>query len=261
MIEKRTIQTQNGEKIVACIYTPLQKAQGIVFIAHGLAGYKEEKQLEIIKEVFLNQKTTVVLYDARYTLGESDGPLEKACFTNFIQDLTTVIQWSKAQSFYREPFFLAGHSLGAGACLHYGIHHPEQVRGIICLSAVYNGQFLLDSYTASKPDFVQKWQKEKLLFRQRSDITEKSGYISYNHMIDACTYHLETEANKIICPVLIICGDHDISSTVFINKCLYYALTTKKTLEILPNCGHNYTTDQNKSDLRQAVQIWLANNI
>lgn len=258
---KETIQTPSGEKIVACVHVPGNKEKGIVFILHGLAGYKEEKQLEVIKEAFLQQQITVITYDARYALGENTGPLEKACFTNFIQDLHIVINWSRSYDFYQEPFYLAGHSLGAGACLHFAIHHPEKVKGIISLSAVYNGRFLLDSYQLSKPEFVHKWQTEKRLFRQREDYLQKSGYISYDHIIDACTYHLETDASKIKCPVLLICGDHDISSTIPINQHFYKALTASKELAIIPNCGHIYNTDQNRSDLKQVIQNWLVHQI
>lgn len=251
-----TIQAQTGEKIIGCTYL-IPHAKGLAFIAHGLAGYKEEAYLQKVRSILEEHQITVVMYDARYSFGESDGPLEKACFSNFITDLNSVINWAQNQSFYQEPFMLVGHSLGAGACLQYAIHHPEKIQSVVSLSAVYNGQLLLDSYTKNKPDFVKKWQEEKRLFKQRED-NQKSGYISYNHIIDALSYKLEEQASRITCPTLIVCGNHDISSTLEINQCLFNHLNCFKELVVIQECGHTYKTNQNLQTLQESISSFLS---
>lgn len=253
------IVAPSGEKMAVQVLTPKCPAGKVVFLEHGLAGYKEEGMMTVAAQAFTEAGFTAVLFDARYGLGESDGPLEQANFTHFIEDLETVIQWAKTQHFYAEPFALCGHSLGAGACLHYAAHHPEQILTVVSLSAVISGELLLDSYTHHKPDFVADWQKNRLLYRERADDKTKNGYISYAHMEDAMRYDLRREAPHIACPVLVMCGDRDISSTVPINEALLQALGGKKKMEIVPNCGHTYQTDDNKTQLYAVIRDWLKN--
>jgi pimeloyl-ACP methyl ester carboxylesterase len=41
--------------------------------------------------------------------------------------LEDVINWSKTQEFYKEKFFLAGHSLGSMSIFHYATENPEKI--------------------------------------------------------------------------------------------------------------------------------------
>lgn len=238
-------------------YTGIDKNTAFVIIAHGLAGYKEEDMLQCVKNVFLKNGISVLMYDARFSLGDSDGPLENACFSHFIEDLNTVIQWAKKQSFYTKPFYLCGHSLGAGACLHYAINNPQNIAGIITLSAVYNGNFLKQSYLQHKPDFMKEWQEKKYLNRTRSDNSQKYGKIAYAHLVDACQYQLEKSVDKITTPTLVVCGDVDISSTIEHNTILKNAIGNNAKFAIINSCGHTYKTEQNQADLAAEIEIFL----
>ncbi len=257
------ITTQSFEKIGVSVYFPKNMPnQRVAILEHGLAGYRDEPMIQIPAKALLEKGYTVVCFDARYALGESDGPLEKACFTRFIEDLKTVIGWVKRQEFYNGFLILGGHSLGAGSCLHYAIRHPKEVSGLILISIVYNGQFLLESYQKNCADFLAEWQQKKLLYKERKDHPEKHGYISYDHMKDALSYHLEKEAYKVQCPTLIVFGDTDISSTETINYTLYETLGDihKKIIQI-PSCGHNYKTKENQIALYEAVHDFLNREI
>ena len=238
-------------------HTGSDKKSAFAIIAHGLAGYKEEEMLQCVKNIFLKNGISVLMYDARFSLGDSDGPLENACFSHFIEDLNTVIQWAKKQSFYTNPFYLCGHSLGAGACLHYAINNPQDVAGIVTLSAVYNGIFLKQSYLQNKPDFMQEWQEKQYLNRVHPNNPQKHGKISYTHLADACQYQLEKSADKIMSPTLIVCGDVDISSTIDHNMILKNAIGNNARLTIIKSCGHTYKTQQNQTDLKEQIDLFL----
>ncbi len=238
-----------------------QKTNPIAVVVHGLGGYKEEKMLQTVKDCFLKHNIWVLMFDARHALGETGGNLEKACFTGFIDDLNTVINWLKNNGCARNPLYLAGHSLGAGAVLHYATHYNNQIRGLITLSAVYNGNLLKESYLNNKPDFMQEWQEKKLIYRQHPKHPNRNGYISINHLEDACRYSLEKEVQKITCPVLIVCGDHDVSSTISINEKLYNSFNKNAFLQIVKNCGHTFSKEENLIELKNTVSAWLSTNL
>lgn len=259
-MQKFTIKTESQESIIGNIFYPSQKALGLVFILHGLAGFKEEDYLLKCVDVFLKNNITVCTYDARHSFGESDGNLKNACFSNFIKDFEIVLNWCKKQDFYQEPFFALGHSLGAGAILYKSILSPDIFKGIVCLSPVYNGQKLIDSYQKFKPEFVLTWEKEKYLYKEKENNPSINGYISFDHIIDAKKYHLETEAHKITCPILIITGDRDISSTIEINETLFNALRSQKMLHIIPNGTHTYRKKENQDELKIILNEWLGKN-
>lgn len=253
---KEIILNHQNEKICVDVLVSQVAHAPVVFIEHGLAGYKEENVVQIPAAVFAELGFTVVTFDARYNLGESDGPLEKANFTHFIEDLQTVIEWAKTQTFYCEPFMLCGHSLGAGAALWYASHHPQAVKGIFSLSAVISGKLLLDSYQTYKPDFVRQWQNEKRLYREHPSIPARNGFISYDHINDAMRYHLTDIVQTIKCPVLIVCGSRDISSTIAINQALFEALRSPKELYVVENAGHTYAKPEHENELSQVIKKW-----
>lgn len=256
--EKNQISTfltmPDGEQIYVEASWPTQP-KGVLIIAHGLAGYKEENVVRIPRDIFFKKGYAVVVYDARFSLGQGTGALEKACFSNFIQDLQAVINWSKTLCFFKQPFILCGHSLGAGAALHYACEHTEQIQAIIGISSVYNGQFLLESYRFFKPDFVEKWKQDIYLPRERRLPPMKVGRISYAHLLDACRYHLETQAGQIKCPVFLICSNRDISSTVQINETLMNALSGPKELIIIPQAGHAFDKPNDENALKKALRL------
>ncbi len=259
MLKHLHVVTPDGFSIAVRLACPgNEKRAPLVLIAHGLAGYKEEPMLTCVADTFLTAGYQVLSYDARFGLGETGGDLKRACFSNFIADLNTMIDWVKTQDFYKTPFTLVGHSLGAGAAFDYAIRHPEDVANIVSLSAVYNGQLLLGSYQKFKPDFVADWQKNRLLYREHPDFPERNGYISYDHMIDALDYALEKRAGDIQCPVTLIYGERDISSTAEINQLFFDALSGSKQLIGIPNCGHTYAKPENLDALQQAVQSAIA---
>lgn len=253
------ISAPTGEKIAVQVIKPARSNGKCVFLEHGLAGFKEEGMMQTAARAFTDAGFTAVLFDARYGLGESDGALEHANFTHFIEDLHTIILWAKTQEWFAVPFALCGHSLGAGACLHFAATHSTDVLGVVSLSAVISGQLLLDSYLHHKPDFVHQWQKDRLLYRARADDETKNGFISYAHIEDALRYNIQDQAPRIKCPVLLVCGDKDISSTIPINTLLYDKLGGQKTLEIICNCNHIYQSEENKTALYDCIFNILKN--
>lgn len=253
------IYTQKNEKIAVNILESVQENAPVVILEHGLAGFKEEGMMIAAQKAFENFNFTVVSFDARFGLGDSDGDLKEANFTHFIEDLDTVVAWVKTQEFYKGKLFLCGHSLGAGACFDYAIHQPQDVSGLVSMAAVVSGKLLLQSYLAHKPEFVQNWEKTKFVYREHPLYPHKNGYISYAHLQDAMRYHLVNDASKIKCPVLMICADRDISSTLDINRQFFDALSVPKEFVVVPNSSHTFKAKENQELLSQSIEKWLKN--
>ncbi|MBL7057701.1 alpha/beta fold hydrolase, partial [Candidatus Woesearchaeota archaeon] len=130
---KTFIENNNGEKICVLVEKN-ENSKGLVFVAHGLGGYKEQPHIRAFIEAFLEEEFCAVSFDARRGLGESEGTMEFADATSYIEDLEEVIDWAKKQTFYQEPFFMTGHSIGSLSIGLYAENYPEEVKAIAPIS-------------------------------------------------------------------------------------------------------------------------------
>lgn len=79
----------------------------------------------------------VVAYDARGH-GESDpAPAGQGYgYPELVGDLEAVLAGAVGE----EPFFLAGHSMGAHTAVAYALRHPDRVRGLVVIGPAYMGE-------------------------------------------------------------------------------------------------------------------------
>lgn len=80
---------------VSVVVETLKKQQGLVFVMHGLGGFKEQDHIKTFADAFKEEGFTVVRFDTTNTFGESDGNYEDATTTNYYEDLEDVISWAK----------------------------------------------------------------------------------------------------------------------------------------------------------------------
>src|SRR6266576_2690237 len=125
-MKKIKIKNRKGQTIVV-ILDGTRNPNGLVFIMHGLGGNKDQMLSETFAESFREKGYTVLRFDTTNTLGESDGRYEDATLTNYYEDLQDVIAWAKKHTWYREPFYLVGHSLGGISTSMYAARHPSKV--------------------------------------------------------------------------------------------------------------------------------------
>ncbi len=93
--------------------------ENLVFLEHGLGARKEYPHMKVLEDVFSQHGYNVVNIDASNSLNASESSPEGVTFTSHYQDLEDVIEWAKSQKFYKQPFALAGQSLGAASCIYY----------------------------------------------------------------------------------------------------------------------------------------------
>jgi alpha/beta superfamily hydrolase len=99
-MEKVTIQNRQGQKVVVLIEKN-NKPRGLVFIVHGLSGFKEQKHIEVFAQSFKKKGFTVVRFDTTNSFGESEGEYRKATVTSYLADLKNVLSWANSQGWYQ----------------------------------------------------------------------------------------------------------------------------------------------------------------
>lgn len=255
MEDKIFIKNGKGQKI--CVLVEKNKnPKGLAFVMHGLGGRKEEPQIEVIKDAFADAKYTVVRWDARDTFGESEGNYEDATVTSYYADLVEVISWAQTQSWYAEPFCLAGHSLGGISVALYAERHPEKVKALAPISTVVSGKLSFETPLHKKQH--SEWERTGWRVTESESIPGLIKKLKWSHVADRLKYDLLPQASKLTMPVLMIVGVNDANTPVEHQQILFDALPGPKELHIIQDAAHTFQQGPNNlSDLRNFFNAWI----
>ena len=238
--------------------TKNQDSAGLVFITHGLGHKKEMPWIDVVSEVFQAHNFTVVKFDATNSIGESGGKLENATPTSYYQDLEDTIEWAKKQSWYKEPFYLVGHSLGSFCSAFYFSKHSNVVKGLILLSSFISGQLLIQSPEV-KP-LIEDWKKKGYREWESSTTPGVIKRLNWGHIEDSYKYDLLKETEKINCPVLLIAGEKDETTPLEHQKLFFDKLNTQKELHIIKGAGHTFREERELEELGDIIEKWINKN-
>src|SRR3989344_2883674 len=227
-MKKLFIKNRKNQKICVVVETP-KSARGLAFVMHGLGGFKDQPFLIKVAEAFL---------------------------TNYYEDLEDVIKWAEGESWYKEPFILAGHSLGGISCALFSEKYPEKIKALILISPVISGQLTLETeYGESiKGEWKRSgWHEEKSI--------SKPGEIKrlpWLHMEDRIKYDLRSEAQKLIMPLLLIVGSKDETTPLEHQKLLFGALPEgNKELRVIKGAHHMFRKDSEIAELKKVIFEWV----
>lgn len=251
---KLTIQNRRNQKIIVLL-EQAQDSKGLVIIAHGLGGNKDELQIVTVAEVFKEKHYTVVCFDATNTFGESDGTYEDATVTSYKEDLENVITWVKKQSWYREPFVLVGHSLGGITTTLYAEEHPKEVKALAPISAVISGN--LSTKTPKYISTRANWEKEGWIAEKSSTVPSRIKRLPWSHMVDRLKYDVLPNTNKLTMPVLCIVGDMDDTTPPEHQKLFYEKLQGRKEMHIIKDASHTFKTPEHLNEIKQIFCKWI----
>ena len=239
-------------KVDGLYNTPNQK---LAFIEHGLASNLNHQAVEAAKKAFLNNGYTVVTFDARYSLGNSGNNVKLVTLNSFVQDLKTVIAWTKLQPFYNEPFALAGHSLGGASVIAYSAENPSKVNILIPITPVISGDLWEKSCMKNLPDFCPAWKKNGT-YEYTDPKNHKTAIIPYTIVTDTKKYDANKLSPNISADTLFIAAENDI----IINPKDLETLSDNMVrghATVIPSSGHNFEENQNQKDLYQAINAFL----
>jgi len=257
-MQKFEIQNRNGLNIIGYINIP-QNPKGLSFVLHGLGGYKEELHIKILSDTLFENSYVVVVFDATNSRGESDGKYEEATFQKHYNDLVDVINWSKTQDWYREPFILAGHSMGGFAVAKYAEEFSKEVKAVFPFAGLFSGEDSFKIYKKFKPEEIKDWEEKGFVYRiSRS----KPGFemkLPWSHMEERLKHDLILTSGKITMPILFVVGENDMSCPPEHQKRFYNSISPEvdKEIHIIKGAEHVFREKKELDQLKEIFDKWL----
>jgi pimeloyl-ACP methyl ester carboxylesterase len=256
---KNFIVNDKGQRISVQVDLP-DSQKGLAFVIHGLGGYREQPHVEAMVRAFLDKEVAVVRFDAINSFGESDGCYQDATVTGYYQDFQQVIKWASIQSWYRMPFFIAGHSLGGMCAVLYAEQNASSVCGLIPISPVVSGRLSLDAHREKNQNELEMWESTGWLETQSAD-GKRIKRLPWSHMQNRLQYDLLQEASRINMPTLIIVGSADVTTPPDHAKILFDSILSKKTFQIIEDAPHTFRSDFHLQRLEKIISEWLGHII
>jgi pimeloyl-ACP methyl ester carboxylesterase len=246
-MEKFFIKNRVGKNISVILEKSDQQC-GLAFVMPGLGNKKEEAHIRAMMDSFLAKRFTVLTFDVTNGVGESDGDYSQANFTGYYNDLFDLINWAKSQDWYKEPFYLAGHSMGGGCILWYTVHYPDKVLGLAPISTVIGGhqtlaKFGRDDLAATKVSEDGKEETKKLDWQQFKD--------------DILKYDIVPEAHKLTMPVLMLVGEKDQGTPLDDQMKVYNNIISDKEIQVIAGAPHTFKETEHLDKLRVVFENWL----
>ena len=247
---EKIILNRKGQN-VAVLIEENKNSKGLAFVMHGSSGYKEQPHIKTIAQSFKDNGYTTISFDTTNSFGKSDGKFEDATTTNYYEDLEDVINWSKKQKWYKEPFILAGHSLGALATSLYAEKYPEQIRALAPISNVISWK--LSKLTKSEED-LRKWKEKGI--KEWISHSGKLKRLKWNFMEDRMKYDLLENINALQMPVLLIVGEKDTTTPAKHQKIFYDNLPGEKEIHIINGAEHTFR-EPYLQELKRYFDNWI----
>lgn len=247
-MEKIFIKNRQNQNI-AVVINKHENNKGLAFIMHGLGGFKEQPHIQLIASTFFEQGYTTILFDTTNSIGESGGKYENATLGSSYTDLEDVISWAKNQSYYQEPFCLAGHSMGGYSVVHYAENHPYEVKGVFAWAPVVSGEL---SYKAhERADDLEEWEQTGWKMRISNSKPGLELRLPWSHMVERLNHNLLPNVGKLTMPIIIIVGDQDTSCPPAHQQILFDTIPSiKKELVIIKDAPHTFRDIKHLKELK-----------
>jgi pimeloyl-ACP methyl ester carboxylesterase len=247
------IQNRYGQKISLRVEGE-KNLNGLVFILHGLWSNMDRPSTENMAKAFLDNSYCVVRFDARNSSGKSYGRPEDATISQFYEDLEDVIGWSTSQVWYKEPFTLAGSSLGGITVGLYAENNPEKVKSLFLLAPVVSGEL---SLLAKDNGLIEQWKETGRQEKVYNKATSEKKLLPWSHMEDRLKYNLLSKADKLTMPVLIMVGDKDTTCPLEQQQMLLEKLPGKKELKIIQGAEHGSRVPEHLQFMKNILSEWI----
>lgn len=254
MYKRTSFNSRHGKKIVVLYSEHIGvKSRGVAFIAHGLAGSKDQTLITTVSDVLVKAGYLTVRWDMRNTVGESEGSISRASAKSYFNDLEDVVKWASQQSWYQDPIILVGHSLGALVATIYAEQNPNAIKALIPISSVTSGKLVI--FNALRPVSFYKWHRGYTDLKK----AEPKAKIKFSFALKLLKYDTRTLSTNLTMPVLMIVGKNDKSTPVNHQKKLFKLVpSSDKSLEIIPGADHRFTAPNKTEELGRVIYEWVS---
>ena len=253
-VQKFSIKNRYGLEIVGDVIIA-EKSIGLAFVLHGLGGYRTQPGMQMIAQTFFENSYSVVNFDATNSTGDSGGGYEHATMQAHYEDLVDVIDWSKKQDWYMEPFVLAGHSLGGYAVARYAEDHPEVVQAVFPFALVVNGEL---SWKANEHSGeLQKWKESGWRVSESKSRPGVIKRLPWSHMEERLKHDLLPHADQLTMPTLFLMGENDSSCPPDHEKILYDLVPGPKEFHVVAGAPHTFRTPEHLEQLKSILSNWI----
>lgn len=258
-MEKVFIKNRNDKKICVVVEQPEEQPKGLAFVMHGFGGFKEQLHIQAIAETFLSNKYITVRFDTTHAFGESEGSYEDATQTGYYFDLVDVINWSKSQSWYSEPFCFAGHSCGGYCTALFAENFPKIIKAVAPISTVVTGPLTIEAYKATYGlEKYNEWEQTGWQVSESSSIPGLEKKLKWHPYIeDLVTNDLLLLSDKLTMSVLLIVGSEDTITPLSDQKLLFKKIPGKKELHVINGALHTFRETQHIKELKEIFDKWI----
>lgn len=254
---KFSLQNRLNKKIVGLYEEAAKPARGLVFLQHGFSGHMNQPHILAMAERFLAHGYNVVRFDCTNAFGDSEGDLSEANLTRHADDLEDVIEWARSQAWFREPFILAGHSLGGGSNLRYASRHPARVSAMAPLSAVIGYDLMIAAYKRNKADELEALYRDGFVWKESATRAGYRGKKTVQYIEDLKNHDYLSSAAKYTMPVLVVVGEHDDITLPEHQQKLYDALPAQKMFRTIEGSEHTFRSNAELARLAEIMDEWL----
>lgn len=212
--------------------------------------------MQVLEDVFSEFGYNVVNMDATNSLNESDSSEEGITTTGHYEDLVDVIEWAQKQPFYKEPFALAGQSLGAISVVRYSGNYPDKVNLLIpCAFPYYN--YVEEELNDYAKEVIKKGYCDKISKSTGKVLRLKTAYVE-----DMKTLNITPQIQMIKANTYVIIGSKDNEKHKKNSKYLYQMLDCKKDFYLLEDIPHDLANNLRDKELftKTIKDILIKNN-
>jgi len=230
---------------------------GLAFVMHGLGSSKESVFVRAQTEVFLKNGFTTVRFDTTHAFGESEGDYADATSTGYYEDLEDIISWARTQSWYREPFWLSGSSLGGLCIALYAEKYPKKIKALALMAPVVSGRLRVEAYQKYEPEIFKKWQDTGWRSEESGSTHGLIKKLKYSYVKDLLDYDLLPVANKLTMPVFLVVGQYDTSIPPEQQQVLFDALPGPKEMYIIKGAPHSFREPAHLAEIKDLFDRWI----
>ena len=215
----------------------------LVFLEHGLGARKEYPHMQVLEDVFSEFGYNVINIDATNSLNESENSDEGITTTGHYEDLVDVIEWAKTQYFYKEPFALAGQSLGAISIVNYAGQYPSKVNLLIPCAFPYHKYVEQELNTFAK-EIIKNGYFDKV-----SKSTGRILHMTSAYVEDLKNIDLTSQIRNVTAETYVLVGSKDNEKHLRNSKHLYQMLNCKKEFHLLEDIPHDLANTPHDKEL------------